>query len=117
MPDLVDEPEPEDVEEDEAEATFEPVLEPIRARGRRTRTARPRPTLGADPGLREARVPADVRTSSCVAFAPTATGYILVPVPHEPPAVGEVIELDGSRRARRPPARPLAAPAGRSGRA
>ena len=95
VPDLVDEPEPETVEEDEAAGTLEPVLEPIQGEGNGVVTARPTPTLGAEPGLREAPVPADVRTSSCVAFAPTAAGYILVSVPHEPPAVGEVIELDG----------------------
>ena len=95
MPDLVDEPDPEEVEEDDAQATLEPVPEVLESDVGAAVTARPRPTLGADPGLREARVPADVRTSSCVAFVPTATGYLLVPVPHEPPAVGELIELDG----------------------
>ena len=95
VPDLVDEVEPEDVEEEEAQATFEPVHEVIESDVGGPVAARPRPTLGADPGLREARVPADVRTSSCVAFVPTATGYVLVPVLHEPPAVGELIELDG----------------------
>ena len=58
-------------------------------------TARPRPTLGAEPALHGARVPEELRRSSCVAFASTATGYVLVPVPNQPPAVGEVIELDG----------------------
>jgi hypothetical protein len=96
VPDTVDEPLPAPVEEHDAGASLEAVPPPGEDEPERGVTARPRPTLGTHPAPNEtARVPDSAVRSSYVAFAPTASGYVLVSVPHEPPAVGDVIELDG----------------------
>ena len=95
LPDTVEEPLPPRVEEHDVAALLEAVPQAIEDEQERVVTARPRPTLGAEPALNGSGVPHDARSSSCVAFASTPTGYILAPMPYDLPAVGETIELDG----------------------
>ena len=114
VPDLVDEAEPEEVEEDDAQATLEPVPEVLESDVGAAVTARPRPTLGADPGLREARVPADVRTLLVRCLRPDGDGLRPRAGAARAARGGRAHRAGRIRRACHPPARSLAAAAGRA---
>jgi hypothetical protein len=90
------EPVEQPVEADEPVPVLAGVApEPTWPEGEYVPPARPSPTLGAVNGSAEPVPAPDLLTAPCVAFVSTPAGYRVVPVGHEAPDVGAVLEVEG----------------------